>query len=188
MIRKPPSEAKREPWCWLEKPKLRTIADVLEEGKHGNLTAARSVYLALGEIASDKQSDTFTVATSYIAQRAGVTSKTVRRVIKILKRLGFVTIQGRSARGLKVAHEYTLIRGDCRIGLIYPSFGKAKKIDLPTREECSEESRESTARKGKNSSQNINGEEGHEDGGENDVIVHKQTGERFNKRTKEFEW
>ena len=106
----PTSGGKREPFCWLEKRKLRTIADVLEEGKHGNLTAARSVYLALGEIASDRQNETFTVATSYIAQRAGVTSKIVRRVIKILKRLGFVKMQGRSASGLKLAHEYTLIR------------------------------------------------------------------------------
>src|SRR4029453_15226182 len=149
MIRKPPSEAKREPWCWLEKPKLRTIADVLEEGKHGNLTAARSVYLALGEIASDRQSETFTVATSYIAQRAGVTSKTVRRVIGILKKLGFLKAQPRSANGLKLAYEFTRIRGCCRISLIYPSFGKAGKIALPTREECDEESREGTARKEK---------------------------------------
>jgi hypothetical protein len=104
--------AKREPFCWLEKRKLRIIADVFAEGRLGALTSARSVYLALSEIASDRQNDTFTVATSYIAQRAGVTSKTVRRVIKILKWLVFVKIQGRSASGLKLAYEYTLIRGD----------------------------------------------------------------------------
>jgi DNA binding protein with HTH domain len=178
MMRTRSIEAKREPFCWLEKRKLRTIADVSEEGKHGNLTAARSVYLALAEIASDKQSDTFTVATSYIAQRAGVTSKTVRRVIKILKRLGFVRIQGRSASGLKLAHEYTLIRGDRPIGPIYPSFGKARKIALPTREECDEESREGTARKEKEILP-IN---------DNDITIHARTGERFNRRTKEFVW
>ena len=177
-MRKPPSEAKREPWCWLEKPKLRTIADVLEEGKHGNLTAARSVYLALGEIASDKQSDTYTVATSYIAQRAGVTSKTVRRVIKILKRLGFLKAQPRSANGLKLSHEYTLIRSDSPVGLSYPSFGKPGKIALPTREEYDEESREGTARKEKEIL-SIN---------DNDIITHVGTGERFNQRTKEFDW
>ena len=81
------------------------IGDAFAEGKIGNLAAARSVYLALSEIASDRQSDTFTVATLYIAQRAGVTSKTVRRVIKILQRLGFARVQGRSANGLKVASQ-----------------------------------------------------------------------------------
>jgi HTH domain len=170
--------AKREPFCWLEKRKLRIIADVFAEGRLGALTSARSVYLALSEIASDRQNDTFTVATSYIAQRAGVTSKTVRRVIKILKRLGFVKIQGRSASGLKLAYEYTLIRGDRPIGLIYPTFGKARKIALPTREECDEESREGTARKEKEML-SIN---------DNDIIIHSRTGERFNRRTKEFDW
>lgn len=188
MMRTRSIEAKREPFCWLEKRKLRIIADVFGEGRLGALTSARSVYLALSEIASDRQNNTFIVTTSYIAQRAGVASKTVRRVIKILKRLGFLKARPRSANGLKLAYEYTLIRGDPPIGLIYPSFGKARKIALPTREEFDEESREGTARKGKNSSQNISGEEGHEDAGESEIIVHKQTGARFNKRTKEFIW
>jgi len=170
--------AKREPFCWLEKRKLRIIADVFAEGRLGALTSARSVYLALSEIASDRQNDTFTVATSYIAQRAGVTSKTVRRVIGILKKLGFLKPQARSANGLKLAYEYTLIRGDCPIGLIYPSFGKAKKIALPTSEECDEESREGTARKEKEIFAN----------NDNDIVIHGRTGERFNQRTKEFVW
>jgi hypothetical protein len=37
MMRTRSIEAKREPFCWLEKRKLRTIADVSEEGKHGIL-------------------------------------------------------------------------------------------------------------------------------------------------------
>jgi hypothetical protein len=173
----PTSGGKREPFCWLEKQKLRTIADVWEEGKHGNLAAARSVYLALGEIASDKQSATFTVAISYIAQRAAVTSKTVRRVIGILKKLGFLKAQARSANGLKLAYEYTLTRGHRAIGLSYPSFGKARKNAFPTREECNEESTERTARKEKEILS-----------GNDDIITHARTGERFNQRTKEFDW
>jgi HTH domain len=172
------NDAKREPFCWLEKRKLRTIAEVFAESRIGSVVTARSVMLALSEIASDKQSNIFTAATSYIAQRAGVTSKTVRRVIKILKRLGFVKIQGRSASGLKLAHEYTLIRGDRSIGPIYPSFGKGRKIPLPTREECTEESREGTARKEKQILST----------NDNDIIIHPRTGERFNQRTKEYDW
>ena len=176
---------KHEPFCWLEKPKLRNIAEVFAEGRVGTLVAARSVMLALSEIASDKQSDTFTAATSYIAHRAGVTSKTVRRMIKIFKRLRFLRVQPRSENGLKVANEYTLIRGHAPIGLIYPSLGKTRKSDLPTREELSEESTESTARKGKHSL-STNGKTGNQN--EEGIVIDARTGERFNKRTKEYVW
>jgi hypothetical protein len=173
-----PIDAKREPWCWLGKRQLRMIADVFAEGKVGTLAAARSVYLALSEIASDRESDTFTVGTQYIAQRAGVASKTVRRVLKILKQLRFVKVQGRSSNGLKVANQYTLVRANNSIGPIYPSLGKTKEIILPRREECTEESREGTARKEKEIVP-IN---------ESDIIIHPRTGERFNRRTGEFDF
>ena len=96
------------------------LADVFSASKIGSLSAGRSVYLALAEIASDKQTETFSVATSYIAQRAGVSSKTVRRVIGMLKKLGFVRIKARSINGLKASNEYTVIRGKVPIGPIYP--------------------------------------------------------------------
>ena len=176
---------KHEPFCWLEKPKLRNIAEVFAEGRVGTLVAARSVMLALSEIASDKQSDTFTAATSYIAHRAGVTSKTFRRMIKIFKQLRFLRVQPRSENGLKVANEYSLIRSHGPIGLIYPSLGKRRKTDLPTREELSEESTESTARKGKHSL-STNGKTGNQN--EEDIVFHPRTGERYNKLTKEYVW
>ena len=177
-MRTRPIKGKREPFCWLGKPQLRTMADVFTEGKIGSLAVARSVYLALSEVASDKQNDTFTVATSYIAQRAGVTPKTVRRVIKILTRLGFLKVQGRSASGLKLASQYTLVRSNGSIGPIYPSLGKTKETTLPRREECTEESTESKVSKGKEIL-SVN---------DDDIIIHKRTGERFNKRTGEFIW
>ena len=122
-----------EPWCWLEKTKLRMLSDVFGEGGCGSLVSARSVMLALSEIASDKQSDTFTAATSYIAQRAGVAVKTVKRMTKTFKKLGFVIIRPRSANGLKIANQYTLIRGKCPLRLSYPSMGKRPKIRSPER-------------------------------------------------------
>jgi hypothetical protein len=142
--------------------------------------------LALSEIASDRQSDTFTVSTSYIAQRAGVTSKTVQRMIKTFKRLGFVKSQPRSANGLKLASEYSLIRGHVPMGPIYPTLGKARETRVPTREELEVESIEGTARKEKKSSLNVNGEKG--DQNEDDIVDHERTGERFNKRKGEFVW
>ncbi len=86
------------------------IDDAFAEDQLGALASARSVYLALTQIASDRQNDTFTVATFAIAQRAGVSPKTVRRMIETLKKLGLVKTRARSADGLKLATEYTLIR------------------------------------------------------------------------------
>ena len=177
--------AKREPFCWLEKRKLRNIAEVFAEGRLGSLAAARSVILAMSEIASDKQSDTFAAATSYIAHRAGVTSKTVRRMIKTFKQLRFLRVQPRSGNGLKLANEYTLIRGNGATGLIYPSLGKTCKTNLGTREESSEQFTESTARK-KKDSLSTNVKRG--DQNEQNIVIHASTGERFDKRTKEFVW
>jgi len=177
--------AKREPFCWLEKRKLRNIAEVFAESRVGSLVAARSVMLALSEIASDKQCDTFTVATRYIAHRAGVAEKTVRNIVKTFKRLGFLIVRPRSTNGLKLSSQYTLVRGHGSIGLIYPSLGKERKTDLSIREELSEQFRESTARKGKDSL-STNGKRDEQN--EENIVIHARTGERFNKRTKEFVW
>ena len=178
-------KARREPFCWLGKRQLRMIADAFAQGKIGALAAARSVYLALSEIASDKQSDTVIIATLYIAQRAGVTSKTVRRVTKILKQLGFLKMQGRSANGLKLANQYTLVRSSGSIDRIYPSLDKETAMTLPTREECIEESKESTARKRKNA---LSTNAKRSDQNEEDITIHPRTGERFNAHTGEFIW
>jgi len=180
---------KREPWCWLEKPKLRTLSDVFGEGGHGSLSAARSIMLALSEIASDRQRDILIVATSYIAQRAGVTSKTVRHVIKTFKRLGFVIVRPRSANGLKTRSEYTLVRGRVPLRLSYPSMGKPTQIRLPRKEESNEQSTEGTTRKGKHSCVTLNQKKDQNgDEGQEEIVIHPETGERFNKRTGEFEW
>lgn len=145
--------------------------------------------LALSEIASDRQKDAFTVSTSYIAQRAGVTSKTVRRVTSTFQKLGFLAIRPRSANGLKISNEYTLIRGKCPLRFNYPSMGKPCKIRLPRKEESDEESTEGTARKGKTSSVPVNKENDQNgEGGRDEIVIHPKTGEPFNKRTKEFEW
>jgi len=126
-----PKTTRREPWCWLEKKKLRVLSDVCGEGKQGSLAAARSVMLALSEIVSDRQSDTFVAAIAYIAQRAGVAKKTACRAIKTLGQLGFVKTRKRSANGLKMPSEYILIRGKCPLRLSYPSMSKSLKPVYP---------------------------------------------------------
>ena len=180
---------RREAWCWLEKTKLRMLSDVFGEGRLGALASARTVMLALSEIASDKQRDTFTAATLYIAQRAGVSSKTVRRMTKTFEKLRFVIIRPRSANGLRIASEYTVIRGKCPLRLSYPSMGKPTKMRLRRREESNEESTEGTTRKGKHSCVTVNKKnEQNGEGGRDDTVTDPKTGERFNKRTGEYEW
>jgi len=150
------------------------IGDAFSEGKIGALGAARSVYLALSEIASDRQSDTFTVATSYIAQRAGVTSKTVRRVIVTLKKLGFVKIQPRSANGLKLATQYSVIRST--MGKLDPSMSKAREARLPRREQLFEQSSKVQHVSKKKVLHRNNGS------------VCAKTGKRIDPETGEYEW
>jgi hypothetical protein len=85
--------------------------------------------------------------------------------------------------------EYTLIRGKCWLRLSYPSRSKSPKIRLPRREESSEESTESTARRGEHSSITLNQENDQNDeDGRDEIVIHLETGEPFNKRTQEFEW
>lgn len=171
-------ETTREPFCWLEKEKLRILSQVFGEGKHGSLSAARSVVLALSEIASDKQSETFVASVSYIAQRAGVTSKTVRRMTTTFKKLGFLTMRSRSIAGLRASHEYTLIRGKSQLRFVYPSMWKPPKNRLRTREESGEESTESTARTGNKTFE----------ANQKEIVIDPETGEQFNTRTGEYNW
>lgn len=145
--------------------------------------------LALSEIASDKQSETFKASTSYIAQRAGVAVKTAARSIKTFRQLGFIHVRNRTANGLKIANEYTLIRGKCRLRLNYPSLGKRPTIGLPIKEESNEESAEGTARKGKEIF--VNGNEEKERAvkeSRDDIIIDPKTDESFNTHKKEYEW
>jgi hypothetical protein len=56
--RSPDKNKRREPFCWLEKKKLRMLEDIFSENTGiGSLECARSVYLALAEIASDNERD-----------------------------------------------------------------------------------------------------------------------------------
>jgi hypothetical protein len=173
----------------LEKPKLRTLSQIFGEGRLGSLASARTVMLALSEIASDNQCDTFIASTSYIAQRAGVAQKTACRILKVLVQLGFLRMRKRSANGLKISSEYTLIRGKCPLRLSYLSMSKQPKVRLPRIEELSEESTEGTARKGKQIFVNPNAEESQStQGNEEDMVINPRTGERFNKRTGEYDF
>src|SRR5438552_19014356 len=83
------TNSKREPFAWIEKGKLRMIGDVFSQkpGSINSACSARSIYLALTEIASDKQRDSFEASQAEIAARASLSIATVRRILPVFGRL-----------------------------------------------------------------------------------------------------
>lgn len=100
-----------DPWCWQSKRVLKAITEVF--GESNQAASARSVYLALTELASDEQMETFTAAKALIAHKAGVSVKTAETRLKGLVELGAVRIEpqrGTANSGvIKASNKYTLI-------------------------------------------------------------------------------
>jgi len=72
--------------------------------------SARSVYLALCELASDEQSETFTASKALIAHKAGVSVKTVERLLNGFEQLNVVHVERGVINGhMKAANTYTLL-------------------------------------------------------------------------------
>src|SRR5437667_456982 len=71
------------PFCWQNKHVLRAIRDHFDATN--NVSSALAVYLALTEIASDKQSELFDRRIGDIAARAGVSYKTANKVLHRLE-------------------------------------------------------------------------------------------------------
>ena len=138
------SKRSKLPFCWIEKQKLRMINDVFSQ-KTGRAEAPRSLYVALCEIASDKQSDKFNVSQAEIAQRAAMSVASVKRILPILQRLGLIKIQRNSINGIEVQSTYTLIRG----ALAHHELPLAhqRKSKRATKKEYFEECLEGKARK-----------------------------------------
>jgi DNA-binding transcriptional regulator YhcF (GntR family) len=105
---KPRAKSKRAAFCWQEKHVLRMIREMFEAT--GNVGSALLVYQALTEIASDMQSDIFLTTFTHIAQRAGISTRTVNRVIPTFEKLGIISVQRNKINGVKAPSTYTVIR------------------------------------------------------------------------------
>jgi len=136
----------KQPFCWLEKPKLLMIDDIFSENTGlGNIESARSIYLALAEIASDNErDDRLEISQAAIARRAGLSVSTVKRILPVFARLGLVKIKRNSINGMETRSIYTLVRGALAHGEL--ALAQAAKIKRATSEECTEECFEGTAR------------------------------------------
>jgi hypothetical protein len=138
---KPRAKSKRQPFCWQEKHVLRTIRDVFEN-EPGPTSSAIAIYTALTELASDYKSITFDTSQATIAQRAGLSVRTVRTVLSVFKKLGFVAIKRNQVDGLERQSSYSIIRGYEPLGNHCRALGKRTSFHLPTSEECTEECKE----------------------------------------------
>src|SRR5882757_5164014 len=99
------------PFCWQNKAVLRMITEEFAESNQA--VSARSLYLALTEVASDEQSETFTASKALIAHKAGLSVKTAERILPGLEHLGFLKIDRglveATSGSIKSPNTYTLL-------------------------------------------------------------------------------
>jgi hypothetical protein len=94
----PRSRTPEPPYCWQNKEALRKIREHLDGDSL--LPYALGVYCALTENASDKGAEEFTTLQSHLALLAGdISTRTIRRVLPILREIGVIDYQTPELRG-----------------------------------------------------------------------------------------
>ena len=97
-------EIKAAPFCWQHKAALRLIRDSFDAEK--TVASAIGVYVALTEIASDAISESFTTTHGWIAQKSGLSPRTVEARLPGLVQVCLVRI---STPALKCPSTYQLL-------------------------------------------------------------------------------
>ncbi|MGA7724638.1 MAG: hypothetical protein WCA95_05115 [Opitutaceae bacterium] len=125
---------KNGPYCWQSKAARRKIREAFD-ATH-DVASALSVYDALSEIASNKQSETFTISQAAIGECAGVSVRTAAPILEVLVEIGLIGIVKPIVRG---NHTYTLFafgNGCASFGNKCRTFGNGRfDPSLPTYEE-----------------------------------------------------
>lgn len=85
-----PRKINDAPFCWQSKPARRKIRDSFDAEK--TVSSALGVYDALTEIASDKESETFQTTHAWIAQKSGLSPRTVQDRITGLAEISLVKV------------------------------------------------------------------------------------------------
>ena len=94
----PRSRTPEPPYCWQSKEALRVIREHLDGDSL--CPFALIAYVALTQNASDKESEEFTTLQSYIARLAGgISTKTLQRVLPLLREIGSLTTRRRVFAG-----------------------------------------------------------------------------------------
>jgi biotin operon repressor len=115
MSGKPPPESKPTErtmkdgaWFWANKSALNKIRSRCEDAK-----SALAVYLALCEIASDEQSESFMVSMDRISAKCGLSRPTVFFRLNDLEYIGLVEIQrSRTNQNYRIPNAYTLLKAE----------------------------------------------------------------------------
>ena len=97
------------PYAWVDKRALHAIR--AEFDGDSRLPIALSTYHALAEIASDESSASFETLILHIAQKAGLSGKSIQRVLPALEEICVVSIR-RTLNGGKGPSCYTLLSMD----------------------------------------------------------------------------
>ena len=89
-----PSES---PFCWQSKVALRKIRESFDG--ENTVASAIGTYVALTEIASDEQSETFDTTHLYISSKSGLSASTVKKRVQGLKEIGIIDIYTPKLKG-----------------------------------------------------------------------------------------
>jgi hypothetical protein len=105
-----PRKIRDAPFCWQHKETLHMIRDVFENG-HGIAAIPISVYVALTELASDAQSETFTASINEIRRRAGVSYRSAFEFLKRFEAINLIAVGRRVIEKTKerLPSTYTLM-------------------------------------------------------------------------------
>lgn len=126
--------AKPPPFCWQDKPTLRKIRELAPSPG-----SALAVYLALTEIASDKESDTFQTTHHYIGKVSGFSWRTVLERLKDLQRIGVIEVQ---TPRMKAPSTYRLLRASLRLGRSAIDAERSAKMEASSLQSYEERNRE----------------------------------------------
>lgn len=85
------------PFCWQNKAVLRKILESFD-GENA-VASAIGTYVALTEIASDEQAETFKTTHLYISSKSGWSASTVKKRVQELKEIGIIDIYTPKLRG-----------------------------------------------------------------------------------------
>ena len=128
------SPSQEKPFAWQSKPVLRKIRESFDAEK--TVASALLVYFALTEIASDNKDDTFQTTHAYIAQKSGLSPRTVQARLSGLVEIGLLEV---STPQLRAPATYRLLSVKQPLPNVQQ---QSKKGSLPTLEESKEESKE----------------------------------------------
>lgn len=89
-------ERRRQPWFGVDKPDLARLADRCEQRQ---LPYARSVYFAILELANDQRADEARATQAQVADRAGVSTATLKRCVTTLVDVGLIVVESGQLAG-----------------------------------------------------------------------------------------